>query len=522
MFLGLLTLITALTISAVAIYYSVAGLVAIFAAAAIPIIIMGSALEVGKLVTAVWLHRYWKESVWWLKTYLSIAVVVLMFITSMGIFGFLSKAHIDQTAGTKDSIARIEQIDVQITREQDIVAQAEKRIDDLLSKGSSQDEQIQAQIDREQTRIDTAYSRIQPSIDEQNRIIERAEAELTERIASVQAEIAVIDQRQSALDAALAENNIRLAQSIVGVKQDGSLGPGTQRAIQSFRDQQQNQRNQLVDRIESIRTTPNGSVDAARAEIQRLRAIAETEIADSNALVSRLRSQIGLVDTESQEITIQEQRETIAQSQDRTEILNQQKFELENEYRRLEAEVGPIKYIAEFVYGNTEKDLLEEAVRWVIIIIIFVFDPLAVLLLIASQYTFDIQRQIKKQKKDDDDDKQIAVEPGNSGGETESRLPVIQSEEYVEPVGTRSQGRSVAVPDREREFEILDSDTSWRLAKLRWKSEHPSEKLKDWKFKYVTGEIDELPWEIYLESEYQQNAEQADKTIWKNIKTDKQ
>ena len=82
MFLGLLVLITALTISGIAIYYSVAGLVAIFAAAALPIMIMGGALEIGKLVTAVWLHKYWKQAAWWLKSYLSIAVIILMFITS--------------------------------------------------------------------------------------------------------------------------------------------------------------------------------------------------------------------------------------------------------------------------------------------------------------------------------------------------------------------------------------------------------------------------------------------------------
>ena len=98
MLLGILTFLSALTISAVAIYYSVAGLAAIFAAAVIPIIIMGVSLEVGKLVTAVWLHRHWSRATWWLKTYLSVAVFVLMFITSMGIFGFLSKAHIEQTS----------------------------------------------------------------------------------------------------------------------------------------------------------------------------------------------------------------------------------------------------------------------------------------------------------------------------------------------------------------------------------------------------------------------------------------
>ena len=106
MIYGILTLLTALCISAIAIYYSVAGLVAIFAAAALPIIIMGTALEIGKLVTAVWLHRYWSKATWWLRTYLSTAVIVLMFITSMCIFGFLSKAHIEQTSAGDESLLK--------------------------------------------------------------------------------------------------------------------------------------------------------------------------------------------------------------------------------------------------------------------------------------------------------------------------------------------------------------------------------------------------------------------------------
>ena len=117
-FLGILTLITALSISAVAIYYSVAGLMAIFAAAAIPIMIMGGVLEVGKLITAVWLHRYWKQATWWLKTYLTLAVFILMFITSMGIFGFLSKAHIQQTADAKENVAQIEIVTDNIERKE--------------------------------------------------------------------------------------------------------------------------------------------------------------------------------------------------------------------------------------------------------------------------------------------------------------------------------------------------------------------------------------------------------------------
>src|SRR6056300_1678105 len=148
MFLAILTLITALSISAVAIYYSVAGLVAIFAAAAVPIIIMGGVLEVGKLVTAVWLHRYWSQAAWWLKSYLSIAVLVLMFITSMGIFGFLSKAHIEQTSAGQESVAQVERLEAQIVRNKDIIERAEQKIVALQTSGTGSDANVQAQIDK--------------------------------------------------------------------------------------------------------------------------------------------------------------------------------------------------------------------------------------------------------------------------------------------------------------------------------------------------------------------------------------
>ena len=122
MLLGILTLITALCISAVAIYYSVAGLVAIFAAAAVPIMIMGGVLEVGKLVTAVWLHKHWKQAAWWLRTYLASAVFVLMLITSMGIFGFLSKAHLDQVQPNNSNAIKIELLDDQIKSQKMIIS----------------------------------------------------------------------------------------------------------------------------------------------------------------------------------------------------------------------------------------------------------------------------------------------------------------------------------------------------------------------------------------------------------------
>ena len=171
MFLGLLVLITALTISGVAIYYSIAGLVAIFAAAAIPIMVMGGALEVGKLVTAVWLHRYWSKTVWWLKYYLALAVLVLMFITSMGIFGFLSKAHIEQTSASQESVEQVQRIETELARLDSVIVRAEEKIKKAENSTSTRNDDINAQIEKEQQRIDSAYTRIQPAIEEQQKII---------------------------------------------------------------------------------------------------------------------------------------------------------------------------------------------------------------------------------------------------------------------------------------------------------------------------------------------------------------
>ena len=192
MLLGLLVLLTALTISAVAIYYSVVGLVAIFAAAALPIMIMGGVLEVGKLVTAVWLHRYWKDTVWWLKTYLSFAVVLLMFITSMGIFGFLSKAHIEQTSAGEESVAQVERIVTEIARQESIIVRAEAQIEKAESSTNTQDNTVQEQIDREQKRIDGAYTRIQPALAEQLEVIQIEEDKIQKRLEPYQNQVDAI------------------------------------------------------------------------------------------------------------------------------------------------------------------------------------------------------------------------------------------------------------------------------------------------------------------------------------------
>jgi hypothetical protein len=129
MFLSYLTLGVALCLSAVAAFYSIIGLAAIFAAAVIPIVIMGSILEIAKLVVTVWLHEYWKQCKRTMKLYLVPAVAVLMLITSMGIFGFLSKAHLDQAVPTGDVAAKVQLIDEKIKTEKDNIEAARQSID---------------------------------------------------------------------------------------------------------------------------------------------------------------------------------------------------------------------------------------------------------------------------------------------------------------------------------------------------------------------------------------------------------
>lgn len=385
MFLAVLTLVTALTISAVAIYYSVAGLVAIFAAAAVPIIIMGGALEVGKLVTAVWLHKYWDRANWWLRTYLGLSVIILMFITSMGIFGFLSKAHIEQTATAGEGVAQIERIDEEIARQRAVIERAEIKIQDVQTSGTGADVNIQAQIDREQARIDTAYNRIQPAIDSTNQQLESDKEFFLRQLPELDEKLARLDD-MSNIDTT-DEEAVKRLQALVGARPDGAYGGGTARAVRDYREGLQADRDSIFAKVEKLKA-------AAQEEIARLRGRAESEIDDSNALIGRLRSQLGQTTGEDIGAVIQEQNQRISQANSEMDQLVEEKFQLEAEYRKLEAEVGPIKYIAEFIYGDeANKNMLEEAVRWVIIVIIFVFDPLAVLLLIASQYTFNWTRQ---------------------------------------------------------------------------------------------------------------------------------
>ncbi len=378
--------VAAIGLSAVAGYYSVIGMTSIFTGAFIPIIIMASILEASKVIVASWLYNNWNKTPFALKSYLSIAVVILMCITSMGIFGFLSKAHIDQTSSATEGLARLEQLSTQISRQEEIVLEAEQEIEKLETTGVNRDSEIQTQIDREQVRIDSAYERIQPAINEQNEIIAKEEQRLSSGLSLYKDQLTEIDRNLENIEQYISSNNITALQALVGVEADGNLGPATERAIEAFRTAQIVEKQRLAELIAQESANISSSViDAARNEIQRLRGLAEQEIAKSNELINRLRQQLGTTDNNQIAIEVAEQNTIIENAETEIAVLTEQKFGLEAEYRKLEVEVGPLKYIAEMIYGDDpDANLLEKAVRGITIAIIVVFDPLAILMLIAA------------------------------------------------------------------------------------------------------------------------------------------
>jgi hypothetical protein len=386
MFLTVLMFVVAIALSAIAAFYSIVGLTAIFAAAVMPIVIMGTVLEVAKLTVTVWLHEHWHECKLVMKLYLVPAVFTLMVITSMGIFGFLSKAHLDQVVPTGDVQAQVALIDERINNERDTIANARTLL---------------AQLDRAVTDISNTPDR-----------------EINGRIVS-----------------------------------------SAERALQ-VRRQQARDRTNLT--------------------------------------------------------------QTIEQAQARIVQLQEQKAPFARDLRKIEAEVGPIKYIAALIYGDDpDQNLLERAVRWVIIILVAVFDPLAIMMLLAAteSRSWYLQRQQRQEEKNADfDDVVSAMVP--AGGVIDQDLdPTISRTEAsrvdapaIDPDSVHprddveitpvSQVDPIDIQDspaaHDDEDDPNDSDII-RQCKRLWKLDHPEQTLKEQRRLVAMGHLDHEPWLDYMD-----------------------
>ena len=380
-----LALLSGLTISAVAIWYSVAGLVSIFAAAVIPIIVMGVVLEVSKLIATVWLKINWARAPVFIRSYLIAAIAILMVITSMGIFGFLSKAHSDQSLVSGD----------------------------------------------------------------------------------VQSKIAIYDEK-----------------------------------IKTARENIEANRKQLKQMDEAVDQVMGRSTDEKGAD--KAVSVRKNQSRDRVALAK----------------DIEANQKLIAK-------LNDEAAPIRAEVRKVEAEVGPIKYIASFIYGsNPDANVLEKAVTWVIIIIVVVFDPLAVILLLASQYSFQWFRKAREEEEDlgllhetvplsepvapivDEQPLTVTtVEPINVttiDSEPEPIPCVKCGQALVEtPIGLVCANPDCDPPiqeiEEEDDHEILaTAEVGEKTVMAAWKHDHPDSSLKIQRRMFERGLIDKLPWENYL------------------------
>jgi hypothetical protein len=381
MLFGILTLITALAIAAVAAWFSIAGLMAIFSAAALPIAVMAGTLEVGKLLTASWLYRYWDDTSLMLKSYLCIAVFILMLITSMGIFGYLSKAHLDQAGASGDAFAIVERLEGQIAREENKIGILETRIASLQTGGGLD---VSSSIQQQETIRDGAWDRVQGDI-------EYAQGQIQSIRDQLVIDLKAQDDKLKPLDRIV---DSYADQGTVTTETDGG---GLFRSAET----------ETVDNVakaNEVRLSQKAERDAISTEKDKLRRSAQKDINSQQANIDKYRGQAqntieaanneinGLRDSSSEDqdgilLKIDDYNNQIDNIYDGLIEIKDEKFTAESEVRELEKEVGPIKYVAQLLYGGDGEELLDKAVQVFILLLVFVFDPLAVMLVIAANQT---------------------------------------------------------------------------------------------------------------------------------------
>ena len=469
MLLGIITLLTAFALSSAAIYFSVVGLVAIFSGAAVPIIFMGTTLELAKLVTASWLYRNWHLAARYMKVYMSIAIFILMVITSMGVFGFLSKSHLTQGATSSNNTQQIQIINSQIKSEQDVI----ERQQDIIRRNSG------------------------------------SGGGSGERIAQLRDRIKQLDKEVEAYTSQGATSTIFNDKVAKGIE---------------LKNQQKAERDRIDAEIRQLTTANQGNNSAAEAQIAR--------------------------------------------SQQRIQQLINQRAPLQTTQIQLDAEIGPIKYIGELFVdlGMVDKVNTDMAVRWVIVLIIIVFDPLAVLLLIAGQQSIrqhfsgrgnggdsnapttpiidstpilkKISEKFKEfpfKKKDSDVNKLSTLVPVKNNADSVttglrlSALIPVKPAPIETPAVSQTQTEVIDTEDGDT-LEIVTEEHKTRLQHFNsqkekakeWKAvqTHPRNTIKRLRFNYVSGMMDKLPWETEATvtppmpiDQWNQMLEQAEKAL---------
>jgi hypothetical protein len=351
-----LAFFAAILVAGVAVFYSVIGLGSIFGGAFIAVVVMASALEIGKLITATWLHLKWDTIPRWIKYYLTLAVGILMLITSIGIFGFLSKAHLDQEGVSGDAIAVVERVELRIEREEGKIATLQERIGGI---GATED--VSDSVRQQEEIRDGAWARVQGDIDYAQGQIDAVQIRL-------QIDLQALDD----IVASYTTQGTVTVGSVWNRETTDNVALG-----QEVREQQAPERS-------GLRDDANELIAGFQASIDRYRTQTQETINNANAEINRLRTGSAAAQ-DANIVKVDQLSDEIDGIYDDIVALNDEAFEARAIVRNLELEVGPIKYVAELIYG--EQDAAQhfgQAVRMLILTLIFVFDPLAVLLLIAT------------------------------------------------------------------------------------------------------------------------------------------
>ena len=381
MLFGILTLITALAIAGVAAWFSIAGLMAIFSAAALPIAVMAGTLEVGKLLTASWLYRYWNDTGLLLRSYLCIAVGILMLITSMGIFGYLSKAHLDQAGASGDAFAIVERLDGKIAREENKIGILEQRIAGLQTGGGLD---VSTSIQQQETIRDGAWDRVQGDIEYAQGQIQSIRDQLVIDLDAQDNKLKPLDR---IVDSYANQGTVTTETDSGGLFRSAETETVDNVAkANEVRLSQKAERDAISTEKDKLRTSAQRDINSQQANIDKYRSQAQTVIDRANAEVNSLRSSSS-EDQDGILIKIDDYNNQIDTIYNGLIEIKDEKFLAESEVRELEKEVGPIKYVAQLLYGGDSEDLLDKSVQVFILLLVFVFDPLAVMLVIAANQT---------------------------------------------------------------------------------------------------------------------------------------
>jgi chromosome segregation ATPase len=446
MIFAIFTLLSALSISIIAAYFSIIGLATIFPGSIEAVIAMGAALEIGKIVAAIWLHKNWKSAPTTLKIYLFSAIVVLMGITSMGIFGFLSKSHIEHEQNSIKSQALVEQVETKIERENEYIQRQKDLISQNKEKNQNLSDKSSENIELEQKKISQLTEQLEKDIDLDNKMLQPIQA----RINQLNEELNAVKNKSGGLFS----NKKKEVQQKISDQA-------------SEREELSSKKKEIENRISKYRNETSNLVSEIRKRIQDYQTI-------------------GFEKPENVELKIEELNKNISDALNRIDDLERQKFDLDDGSRQLEAEVGPVKYVAELIADFTGMEFdMGKAVRIVIIILIFVFDPLAVLLVLAAHIS--LSKKFPKAMQDE----AIAFE---KIAELEAQQKILEKEQLdIEERKKDIEQEKKIIELQENQVQKYQEEISENKEVLRnLKLESQKELLKQEDTSAISAEIEQL------------------------------